>query len=710
MNPDGSGARLVTTDPSDSEPAWSPDGKRIALSNGGRVELVDSDGSGRTALTHGAGWDTRPTWSPDGKSIAFSSYREGNSDIYAVQIATGVVQRLTSDPAGDYAPAWSPDGTQIAFASDRGGETRIYLMNADGSAQKPLTDGGGYDSLPAWSPDGTRIAFDRNSQVWAIARDGSGAQQLTTGEGSTYPAWQPLGPAPAGCTLWGTSSNDLLVGTEGRDVICGLDGNDTLIGLSGDDIVYGGNGNDSLAGGLGFDQLDGGPSNDHLDAADGDEDRLAGGDGADFAVVDPRIDQRFDVESSRLSRNLAAWRPVTASAFEPTNPPVRAVDGVSGDWWNSGGYPSQWIQVDLQRAKKRRAGSARRARAAEGRSLPRARERPTNARRLQALAHVPRTDRLSPGADLLAEASLAAGSLPADRHAGRERAGRMGLSARSGGLRGEALARQQFVARNVPQDPRRVADDNNSRGHVFRHDRSGADERLLADLDAGTQHSGAPHACSSADGWAFSKLVPALGAAHEVVVRGHDARRDEDLLLERRVGRDVGIRLDLRQRADGGVVLDQRAPTDDDVVADGAALAHAGLVADDHPCSDRGAREDHGAGGDDGARAELRRGQILQLRRRARRQDGLLADDGVLEHLRALAEDGARLDDRGRVDPGSHAPGLLWLSAGEAGLRKRLTPLAAGGRLTWGNLPVPPDPFHRSASRTGGSAAGAWPY
>ena len=41
---------------------------------------------------------------------------------------------------------------------------------------------------------------------------------------------------------------------------------------------------------------------------------------------------------------------VIASAFEPTNPPVRAVDGVACDWWNSGSYPSQWIQVDLQRA------------------------------------------------------------------------------------------------------------------------------------------------------------------------------------------------------------------------------------------------------------------------------------------------------------------------------------------------------------------------
>jgi Ca2+-binding RTX toxin-like protein len=349
MAPDGSGARLITTDPQDAEPAWSPDGKRIALSNQGHLYLVDADRSHRTELTHGPNWDWHPTWSPDGKAIAFSRSREAGADIYSIEIATGIETRLTSDDGGSYSPAWSPDGSQIAFSGYRDGQSHLLLVNADGSGEKTLTEGS-YDSLPAWSPDGTRIAFDRNGQVWVVARDGSGAQQLTSGDGSSYPAWQPLGPPPPGCTLWGTATNDLLVGSEGRDVLCGLDGNDTIIGLGGDDVVYGGAGNDSIAGGLGFDQMDGGPGNDHIDAADGGADRIAGGDGEDFAVVDGRADTRFDVESSRVSRNLASWRPVTASAFEPTNPPVRAVDGVAGDWWNSGGYPSQWIQVDLQRA------------------------------------------------------------------------------------------------------------------------------------------------------------------------------------------------------------------------------------------------------------------------------------------------------------------------------------------------------------------------
>ncbi len=89
----------------------------------------------------------------------------------------------------------------------------------------------------------------------------------------------------------------------------------------------------------------------------------------------------------------------------------------------------------------------------------------------------------------------------------------------------------------------------------------------------------------------------ALRAAHEVVVRRHDAGSDEDVVLERRVGGDVRLRLDLRQRAHRRVVLDQRAAAEHDVVADRDALADAGLVAEDH------ARADPRAGEDDRARS-----------------------------------------------------------------------------------------------------------
>ncbi len=207
---------------------------------------------------------------------------------------------------------------------------------------------------------------------------------------------------------------------------------------------------------------------------------------------------------------------------------------------------------------------------------------------------------------------------------------------------------------HVAQDARRVADDERPRRDVLRHDGARSDERLLADLDSGAEDRAAADPRAAADRRALHQLEPLLGAAHEVVVRRHHARGDEDVLLQRRVGGHVRLGLDLRARADRRVVLDQRAAADDDVVADRDALAHAGLVAEDHALADLRAREDDRARRDDRAGAEHGRRQRLALRRRARRERRLLADDGVLEHLDAVAEHRSGVDDRGRMDV-SHA-------------------------------------------------------
>jgi len=358
MSPDGSGARLLTTNPGDSDPAWSPDGSKLAFANGGQIFLVNGDGSGRKALTTSAdGWASRPSWSSDGTRIVFSldvaSSDAGgyykSIELYVRDLGSGAETQLTPDDDVDFAPAWAPDGSQIAFASERGGGSSIYVMNPDGSGAKALTDGSSWDSFPAWAPDGTEIAFVRDSQIWVMERDGSGAHRLTSGDGNSAPAWQPLAPAPPGCTLWGTPGNDLLVGTERNDVICGLGGDDTLSGLGGVDTLDGGDGKDSLAGGLGYDLLYGRGGNDTLDARDGGADHVSGGSGVDTALIDGRVDALAGVELPKVDRNLAVWRPATADAAEPTNPPERAVDGRFDDWWNSGGYPTHWIEIDLQR-------------------------------------------------------------------------------------------------------------------------------------------------------------------------------------------------------------------------------------------------------------------------------------------------------------------------------------------------------------------------
>jgi dipeptidyl aminopeptidase/acylaminoacyl peptidase len=362
MQPDGSGQQQVTSDGGDIDPAWSPDGTKIAFANAGNVYTVQTDGSGRTQVSHNPAnsYAWHPTWSPDGTTIAYALITYPQTEPYTastrislLDVASGAQKALPVAVAGanDTSPAWSPDGSTIAFVSDRGdGSWRIYTVAPDGTNLQHISnDAGTYDALPTWSPDGTQIAFARNYQIWVMARDGAGARQLTTGDSNTAPAWQPLAPAPPGCTLWGTSANDLLVGTENSDVICGLGGDDTIIGLGGDDALVGNDGNDSLAGGLGHDILAGGSGDDTLDARDGGQDVTRGGPGIDTALVDGRMDGLSSIERPRVDHDLAVWRPATADAFEPTNPPVLAFDGRADDWWNSGGYPSHWLEVDLQR-------------------------------------------------------------------------------------------------------------------------------------------------------------------------------------------------------------------------------------------------------------------------------------------------------------------------------------------------------------------------
>ena len=246
MEPDGTAQTNITNHPaSDTDPAWSPDGTKIAFSSDrdnyqGEIYVMNADGTNVTRITNDEHYDREPTWSPDGTKIAFTRMAIEpepeptpcqtrfcgewyfpplqQDDIYVMNADGSNQVQLTDSQGQDNNPAWSPDSTQIVYAATNfdaccnqpglgcpcrlgANYTVIYAMNADGSNKHALTErvvepnGMQADTLPAWAPDNSKIIFART--LSAFFSEG--------GEGSNSDALYTMNPDGSGLLLFDDS-------------------------------------------------------------------------------------------------------------------------------------------------------------------------------------------------------------------------------------------------------------------------------------------------------------------------------------------------------------------------------------------------------------------------------------------------------------------------------------------------------------------------
>ncbi len=181
MKSDGtSQTQLTNLQDGACQPTWAPDGMQVAfispcrgskdIHDGARIYILNLQDQTIRPLNVDPSpeGDFDPAWSPDGKRIAFSSKRSGMPQIYVINLETGVLTRLTETRATEIQPSWSQNGAQIAYTHWIV-YAQIWIMSDTGKNQTQFSMSGEInDFWPVWSPNNDRIFYGQkqsNSSV-----------------------------------------------------------------------------------------------------------------------------------------------------------------------------------------------------------------------------------------------------------------------------------------------------------------------------------------------------------------------------------------------------------------------------------------------------------------------------------------------------------------------------------------------------------------
>jgi TolB protein len=201
---DGENPRMILqSDRPLMSPAWSADGEWLAyVSFERRVSAVyvqQVRTGTRRMVSARAGINGAPAWSPDGKKLALTlSGTNGNLDIYLLDLGTQQLTRLTTDPSIETEAVFTPDGAGMYFTSDRSGNPQVYRLTlGSNEAPRRVTFSGSYNARPRISPDGKQLAvltLDQGQYRIGVQDVASGTLQvLSKGSQDESPSFAPNG-------------------------------------------------------------------------------------------------------------------------------------------------------------------------------------------------------------------------------------------------------------------------------------------------------------------------------------------------------------------------------------------------------------------------------------------------------------------------------------------------------------------------------------
>ena len=189
-------------------PNWPRDGQSLLFNIRGLLHQWDLASKTKTLVPTGnlKNLNNDHGIAPDGSQLLLSNneqrvkdtdYPNGSSRIYVMNRAGGVPKLLT-EKAPSYWHGWTQDGKEFAYVALRNGDYDIYKMDINGGEEIRLTTSEGLDDGPDYSPDGTIIYYNSMAsgrmELWQMNADGSEAVQLTN---DPYSNWFPH-PSPDG--------------------------------------------------------------------------------------------------------------------------------------------------------------------------------------------------------------------------------------------------------------------------------------------------------------------------------------------------------------------------------------------------------------------------------------------------------------------------------------------------------------------------------